>query len=329
VHAQIGEKSLAHSIKIDAYLSLAKLSLELIDEIRHLAPFGAGNPPLILASHNLRLINHTAIGQRKSHLRLLVSDEAGNHHNIFWWHGANHPLPDSKTPFDLAYTLQANTYRGKRQLQIQLVDFHSTVMVHPKAEDEYKSIKIIDLRYEARPIEVLKSIRASHDVQVWVEGDAKKMLGGLDRIELSPGNQLAVWSTPPGPDVWRSTLEQVKPKKLYLFAMDPQMDDPNIFFERLAGLVKFALRTKNGEIHLRKLAASTCHQEKTVRMGLLWLEAKGVIQITHRSETEVSLAKGSGVERFDAVEVGNELTLMLAETAAYRAYFKTASNNLT
>jgi hypothetical protein len=241
----------------------------------------------------------------------------------------NNPLPDSETLFDLAYQFLINTYRGKRQLQIQVVDLHSTSTVPPKVDEEHQTVDIIDLRDEERPIEVLKSIQSSHKVQIWAEGKAKSTLSGLDRIELSPAKYLAVWTTPPGPHEWQTALEQANPKKLYLFAVDPKIDNPNLFLQRLAGLVKFALRNKNGEIHLEKLAAATCHREETVQMGLLWMEAKGLVQILHRSEAEMKLAEGSGIERNDTVEIGAELTLMLAETAAYRAYFKTASNNLT
>ena len=42
----------------------------------------------------------------------------------------------------------------------------------------------------------------------------------------------------PSPFDWQHALEQVNPKKVYLFAVDPKMDDPKVFLVRLAGLVK-------------------------------------------------------------------------------------------
>ena len=78
-----------------------------------------------------------------------------------------------------------------------------------------------------------------------------------------------------------------------------------------------------------KVAAATCQKSTSVQMGLLWLEAKGLVKVLHRSENLYWIAEGSGAERGDLIEIGTELSLMLAETAAYRAYFKNASNQIT
>ena len=153
--------------------------------------------------------------------------------------------------------------------------------------------------------------------------------GGVDRNELSQGISIAVWTTPPGPVEWQRVLELVKPPKVYLFAIDPQMDELKTFLERLSGLVKFALRAQKGETDLKILATATCHQQKTVRMGLLWLEAKGSIQIDQQDESIYLLNRGSGIEGDHLAEIGIELKSMLVETAAYRSYFRKTQNDLT
>jgi hypothetical protein len=64
-------------------------------------------------------------------------------------------------------------------------------------------------------------------------------------------------------------------------------------------------------------------------MGLLWLEAKGFVQVVQQRGTAIWLAAGSGIKSLDCVEIEAELESMLTETAAYRSYFKTTKNNLT
>ena len=320
VRAQLGEQLPEPTLQIDAYLRLNELSLALVDEIERLAPFGAGNPHLVLASRDLKLVSHTPIGRSKEHLRLVIADESGQHQNVLWWDGADNSLPDADMPFDLAYSLQASTFRGERQLQIQWLDYQSTA-ASPEFQVEAPAVEIIDLRRENQPLIRLKAIQAEVDLQIWAEGEAKAKLGGKDRTELIPGTHLAVWTSPPGPREWQAALDQVIPEKIFLFAIEPNLDQAEAFLKRLTGLAKFALRTKNGEIQLETLAAATAHRENTVRMGLLWLEAKGYINVNQRQEGTFWIQTGSGVESSDLNEITLELKEMLAETAAYRAYF--------
>ena len=232
-------------------------------------------------------------------------------------------------PFDLAYTIQASTFRGERQLQIQWVDYRSIAEAPPETEGDHPSLEIIDLREEVNPQALLKSIQAENKVQIWAEGEAKSKIGGLDRNELSQGAVLVVWTTPPGPQEWQAVLELVQPKQIYLFAVDPRLEDAQTFLGRLAGLVKFALRSKSGKVDLNIFAAATAQPMATVRMGLLWMEAKGYIQVLRREQDNFYLSSGSGTKGSDVAEIIAELEAMLAETSAYRIYFQIAQDNLT
>jgi single-stranded-DNA-specific exonuclease len=329
VQSQVGDQPPEPIIQIDAYLPLADISLELVNDIRQLAPFGAGNPALTLASRNLSLISQTEIGPRKNHLRIVVADEAGYHQNVFWWNGVGNPLPETDTPFDLAYTIHASTFRGEQQLQIQWVDFQSITEAVPETENEVSPLEVIDLQDEANPLAALKSIQAKQHIQVWAEGAAESKIGGSHRFELTTSEALAIWTTPPSHQVWQDVLKRVDPQKVYVFAIDPQLDNPQLFLGRLTGLVKFALRSNQGKVHLENLAAAVSHSENTVRMGLLWLEGKGFIKIRRRDEFVIWIESGDRKEKTDLEEITIDLQTMLSETAAYRRYFAKTAKNLT
>ena len=134
---------------------------------------------------------------------------------------------------------------------------------------------------------------------------------------------LAVWTTPASNTEWKRVLDYVKPQKIYLFAIDPKMDDYKVFLTRLAGLIKFLILTQNGEGRVEFLAAATSQTENIIRMGLLWMEAKGLINILYREGNFFQLSSGSRIEESDLSELTADLKSMLAETAAYRHHFKT------
>ncbi|MCK4471434.1 MAG: single-stranded-DNA-specific exonuclease RecJ, partial [Anaerolineae bacterium] len=108
------------SLQIDGYLSLGDLSLDLVEDLERLAPFGPGNPPLTLVSRELSLTSHSTVGRTGEHLQLIVEDDEGTDQRVIWWQGAGWPLPQGR--FDLAYVVRASDYRGQRDVQVEWVD---------------------------------------------------------------------------------------------------------------------------------------------------------------------------------------------------------------
>ena len=111
VRAQAGDAPIAPSLAIDGYLDLADISLELTTDIERLAPFGNGNPPLTLATRNLKVASRKGLGRRGEHLQVEVEDAQGRRQPVIWWRGARAELPKGR--FDLAYTVRASVYKGE------------------------------------------------------------------------------------------------------------------------------------------------------------------------------------------------------------------------
>ncbi|MEE8390749.1 MAG: single-stranded-DNA-specific exonuclease RecJ [Anaerolineae bacterium] len=309
------------SLQIDGYLPLADLSLDLVEQLERLAPFGPGNPPLTLETKGLVLKSHRTIGRTGEHLRLVVEDEASTAQKVIWWRGGGSPLP--KDRFDLAYTVQASDYRGQREVQVVWVDARpiSETRFFPK---NLVSPSVVDYRQEANPHQVLERLRAQADVQVWSEAEARAEVTGRDRYGLGPSKALAVWTTPAGPNELQDAMKKVAPETVYLFGIDPGLDDPEKLLRRLAGLVKRALNVNQGQVRISTLAAATAQREETMRAGLGWLAGRGQITIRDENDDEVSLAAGSQTINADLPPVVTQLRVLLEETKAYRAHFSRA-----
>ncbi len=311
------------ALQIDAWMSLDALSLDLAESIQQLAPFGAGNPALTFASRNLRLRSVRKIGRGEEHLRLNVENENGNQQSILWWGGGGEISPDASSPlnaggkFDLAYSVRASTYRGERQLALEFVDFR--VVEEAQAEVRGKKIEVIDLRANVERFSRLS-------VQTYAEGDDKKITGGVYRSGLQPSDELAIYTTPPGPTELNSILEAVKPKKVYIIAQNPPVEKADAFLNRLAGMTKFVIAKKGGETKIPDLAAATAQREATVRIGLEWLAAGGHVAV-QVEEDAVLLSPGNGEGNpYVRKELYMALKGLLEETAAYRNYVATTKD---
>jgi single-stranded-DNA-specific exonuclease len=308
-------------LQIDGYVSLADLTLDLVDELERLGPFGHGNPSLTLSTRDLSLFSHRTIGRSGDHLRLVVEDRSGRQQEVVWWRGAGADLPQAR--FDLAYAVRASDYWGSREVQVVWVDARVLEEAAPPAPAK-PPLEIVDYRGEPRPLELLAHLRAREDVQVWAEAEAKAQVEGQDRQALEPADAIAVWTTPPGADVLRAAMERVDPRRIFLFGVDPGMDTPDSLITRLVGLIKYVRRTKDGQVDLADFAAATAHRETTVRAAIAWLEAHGDVRVMEEEEGSVRLAAGRHEVAADLSRVTEELTALLDETAAYRAHFARA-----
>jgi single-stranded-DNA-specific exonuclease len=315
VEAQLGQIIWEEpALQIDAWLGFNDLTFDLADALEKLAPFGAGNPPLALATRNLQLKSAIPIGKTKEHLRLVVEDEQGQTQSILWWGGAGEELPETGQRIDIAYSLRAGAFRGERQLTLQLLDYRLVEI--PTIEVQPPAIEVIDWRKRAGQIPA--------EAQVFAEGEHRQKVGGVDRYHLKPASQLVVYTAPAGAAEWRAMLERTAPQKLYLIAFVPAEEKADAFLTRLGGLVKYAIHRRGGSASLQELSAACAQREDTVRLGLAWLEASGHL-VMHEEDGSLHFSAGSGqTEPYLQRELYVAIKGLLAETAAYRAYFREA-----
>jgi single-stranded-DNA-specific exonuclease len=324
VAAQTGGQKVEPVLPIDAMLALGEISLDLVEDLSRLAPFGAGNPALVFCLPNLTLKSHTTIGRGGEHRRLTVADESGVSRTVLWWQGAGWPLPEGR--FDLACTLRASDYRGQRDVQVEWLDFRPLEI--PEIAPQKKELAIFDYRQQAQPMALLKQL-AAESVPVWAEADAREKLAELGltatpRHELAAAPALVVWTSPPGPLELHEALQQVQPERVYLFSVNPATVSVDEFLKRLAGLVKYALHQRSGQANLPSLVAATAQTELAVRTGLAWLESRGFVALADEDGGVLQLRAGSGEIEGGAGLLREQLEALLAETSAYRAYFRKA-----
>ncbi|GAB4492177.1 MAG: single-stranded-DNA-specific exonuclease RecJ [Anaerolineales bacterium] len=313
--AQIEEATL----EIDAWLGLEQISLEKAAEIEQLAPFGPGNERLVLASRNLALESNAQVGKSGEHVRLTVSDEAGNKLPVLWWNGGSQELPQGR--FDLAYTIRTSNHKGQQQVTVELVDFQETE--HAPVEVKRQRVEMEDWRGAENAREKLTLDHRPATMTIWAEGEHKKAVNGKGRHELEAAETLVIWTTPPYGDVLREVLERVKPQKVILVCEEPEWD----FLTRLAGVVKFVVNQRGGRVSLVELAAATGERLAAVRLGLEYFSKRGQVTVQAESDGEMLLAAyNARADEPAAAEIKSQIEKMTAESAAYRRLFSRNPN---
>jgi single-stranded-DNA-specific exonuclease len=312
------------TLEIESWLTFADLTEDLAAALESLAPFGPGNPRPVFASRNLHLESAVSLGRNKEHRKLVLADEQGVRREVLWWDGGAEDLPSGT--FDLAYTVRAANWRGRPEVQLEFVALRSaeteTVEVKPRP------FEVVDYRAAPDPLPILEQLKEEDSTLVWVEGEDRERLGGVDRRSLERGRHLVIWSVPPSPEELRTALATVRPQVVSLIAAHPGEQSAEEFITRLAGLLKFVIHHRGGQTSWEELAAATVQRVRTIQRGLTWLVKKG--QIILESEENGQLRVKEGEKEGNAAEaqrVWREVQSLLQETNAYRAHFRRAEKD--
>jgi single-stranded-DNA-specific exonuclease len=180
---------------------------------------------------------------------------------------------------------------------------------------------VVDYRGASDPLIKINQLQTQEQLNIWGEAGVNLKIPCLDRYSLQPAELLVIWTIPPGPNEIRSVLEFVKPTRVYLFAINPGMDEPGAFLNRMVGLLKNRIKSHHGIANLRSLAAATSQRMQTITVGLDWLEVNGYIHMISSQDDEAHIEVGNMEKKENTKAVSSQLNALLTESAAYRRYY--------
>jgi hypothetical protein len=187
---------------------------------------------------------------------------------------------------------------------------------------------VIDFRIESEPLLKLSQILEKEEPLIWCEANSYNKLQFVDRYSVFSSDILAILTIPPGSNELQAVLAKVKPGRVYLFGIDPNMDEPKLFLKRLLGLLKFKIKASDGVVSLSSLATATAQRLSTVNAGIDWLEAHGQIIIVSRDNEKIIVQRSTIINKYiDSDSSTKLLHAALAESAAFRRYYLKANKD--
>lgn len=118
------EENLTPELRIDANVSSQTLDLQLVEELKQLEPFGAGNSKPVFVTKDLLLSDEPFVMKEK-HLKLKLRDARGKQFEAVWWDGVDKSKEQTlkaNSSIELAYTPEANSWNGNTRLQLVVED---------------------------------------------------------------------------------------------------------------------------------------------------------------------------------------------------------------
>lgn len=111
-------------LPLDAEVTLSEITIDSLRELEQLGPLGQGNPSIQLIVRNVAQQRPAQrMGKEQQHLKMWVGD-GGTVHEGVWWNCHQRLLPEGR--FDLAFAPQVNEFKGRRGVQLKVLDWRSS-----------------------------------------------------------------------------------------------------------------------------------------------------------------------------------------------------------
>ena len=123
IAAHIQPNQLQPTLEIEAEIQLGDITKSFYNVLRHLEPFGPGNPRPLFVSR--RLINHRdtrAVGKEREHLRLDVTDRQNAITGIAFGRADMAEYIQNGNAVDICYELNENTFNHYTTIQMMVQD---------------------------------------------------------------------------------------------------------------------------------------------------------------------------------------------------------------
>jgi len=106
-------------IIIDSECQISDISLDLIEQLDILAPFGSKNPEPLLYARNIKVSSPIVVGN--SHLKMWVNSN-GTSFDSIWFNMGKHQTELNDANVDIVFTPQINNWNGSPNIQLKMKD---------------------------------------------------------------------------------------------------------------------------------------------------------------------------------------------------------------
>ncbi len=328
INQELKPESLGRTIKIEKNIDLSDLTVDFIESLRRLAPFGEGNPQPVFSISNLTLKQYKTIGAANNHLRLFLEENNNVIEAVWWQRGSIDIKPSEKV--DVAFIPELNTFGGRTRVQLVVKDIKKSDYQPESATDTTSSVQWVDYRNGVTDKQKLVDcLKAHDDIVMYVEdSNSVKELKTKDyltqkmvsRTVCKKTNQLVIFDLPPDKAVFANILADIKPKIIHFVGKSVQEQDPSQVIKLLSGMLKYAYTHRAGEVALNILAEKLFISEKSLLICLKLLEKVGILNLIEdrTSSIKFEFRGSSNLGEIVAMQEYEEYLASLKESADFR-----------
>ena len=285
-------KDLKPFINIDLELVPEDITIDLVEQISQLEPFGACNPNPIFALKNLKIKEKRLMGERKNHLRLTCT--AGNSEfNCIRWKDGDISLVNGDT-LDIAFHPQKNEFNGVTSVQLIIDDIHSEYLKEEEEENQQKQ-KIYDHRKKTEILPQVNDYVKNTKQNILIFAESKTVLDKLKpfgelcariitRENLRPCDSLMFFDYPADRETFDFILNQTTPLSIHFMNYDMKILDEEEFLKTVWKMLKYASHNNGGKVELNRFASFLGKSYEVFKLLFSIFEDTNLIKIKEKAE---------------------------------------------
>ena len=280
-------------IKIDLKLQPEDITINLVEEISKLEPFGASNPSPIFSMENLKVKQKSLMGNDKSHLRLIMGKEAYEFTSV-WWSKGDIPLSAGDSA-DLAFHPQINEYNGNISVQLVIDDIHSENLDNIDENQNLNKYKIYDNRTKTGILTNVNDYLKDTKWNIKVFAESKYILDTIKpypeissktftRNDIPKCDIVMFFDYPADKKTLDYILEKSEPKGLHFMNYEPKFFDEQGLVQTFNGMLKYASHSNNGKLGLIRCVSYLGKSIEVVEKLLNLFEECNIIKIKDKNK---------------------------------------------
>ena len=287
-------KDLKPFINIDLELTPDDITIDLVEEISKMEPFGASNPSPVFAMKNLKIKQKRLMGENKNHLRLTVQ-KGDSEFNCIRWQQGDISLVNGDT-LDVAFHPQINEFNGNTSVQLIVDDIHSEYL-KDETPEEINHLKIYDHRKKTDILPQVNDYIKNAKQNIMIFAENKQILDTLrpfknlfekvfTRENPQPCNSVMFFDYPADKETFEMIIRETSPQSIHLMNYDIKYFDEKEFLKTFSGMLRFAGHNNGGHVELRRCASYLGKSIPLVEKLLELFENCGFIEIKEKNLTE-------------------------------------------
>ncbi len=288
-----------NTISIDADMELTPddISIETVELIDKMQPFGSANPSPLFILNKAKLENFRMMGQNNNHLKMFISKDNCSNIECVKWNYPDFNLP-LNSDLDILFSMKINNYNNITSVQLMIEDIHSELLEKQIKQNE---IKILDHRKKTNIlIQVLDFVMNSNkNIGIYIENPALiKQLKLSDEIKektFSIDNipndieQLMFFEIPTSKEKFIHIIKTTNANVVHLMNFDFNEITIDNLIVKLSGMIKYAISNLNGTVDVKRAARALSVEEETIDCALTMFENIEMIDLNKIDENNYEI----------------------------------------
>lgn len=287
----VNSQDLKPFINIDLKLQAPDITVDFVEHLSQLEPFGANNPSPIFETDDLTVCEKKLMGSDGKHLKLVVSKD-GYTFPAIWW-GKGDVSLNKGDKLDLAFHPQINEFNGNISVQLIVDDIHSDKLKEDEIENS--RYKIYDYRQKTDFYNNVNDYLKNTNANIKVFAECKTVLDSIkpypaiisrvfNRENISECDFIMFFDYPSDRETFEQILNTAQPKGLHFMNFEPKTYDEASLLNTFCGMIKFACNNNDGKVEFTRCAGFLGKSYEVIKDLLGLLEANNFIEINEISD---------------------------------------------